>query len=51
MFAYIILYRDAIGHIFAKPMAKMFDSAKVMVGKSVIQCTDGESYKRGVSFD
>ena len=34
MFAYSIIYRDAIGHIFVKPIAKMFDSAKVIVADS-----------------
>ena len=41
MFAYIIIHKNAIGHIFAKPTAKMFDSAKVIVGQRVIQCTQG----------
>ena len=39
MFAYIKSYMDVIGHIFAKPIAKIFDSAKVMVGQKVIQRT------------
>ena len=47
MFAYIIIYRGAIAHIFAKPFAKMFDSAKVMVGQRVIQCAHGGSCKKG----
>ena len=34
---YIIIYRGAIGHIFAKAIAKMFDSTKVMVSLRVIQ--------------
>ena len=33
MFEYIIIYRDATGRIFAKPMCKMDDCAKVMVGQ------------------
>ena len=41
----------AIGHIFAKPIAKMFDSAKVMVGQIVIKCTEGVFITRKVSFD
>ena len=45
MFAHIIIYRDAIGHIFAKLIAKMFDSAKVMVCQRVIQCTHGVAVK------
>ena len=28
-------YRDVIGQIFAKPIAKMFDTAKEMVSKEV----------------
>ena len=31
MFVYIITYKGAIGHIFAKTNCKIFDSAKVMV--------------------
>ena len=38
MFVYTIIYRDAIEDIFAKPIAKLFDSAKVLVGQRVIQC-------------
>ena len=52
MLAYIIIYKNAIGHIFAKPTAKMFDSAQVMVGQRVIQCTQGGvAVQREVSFD
>ena len=51
MFAYTIIYIDGIGHIFAKPIAKMFDAAKAMVGQRVIQCTHGDSFKKGNSFD
>ena len=53
MFVYIINYRDAIGHIFAKPIAKTFVSAKVMVCQRVKQCTLVGSCKKGskVSFD
>ena len=36
MFAYIIIYSVGIGHIFAKPTAEMFDSAKVLVSQRVI---------------
>ena len=47
MFADIIIYSDTFGHIFAKPNAKLFDSAKAMVGQRVIQCTHGGSCKKG----
>lgn len=46
MFAYIIIHRDAVGHIFAKPIAKMFDSAQVMVGQIVIRCHHGGNCKK-----
>ena len=48
MFVYIISYRDAIGYIFAKPIEKMFASAKVMVYQRVIQCTLWVAVKREV---
>ena len=47
MFAYIIIYNDVIGPIFAKLIAKMFDSAKVRVSQRVIQCTHVGSCKKG----
>ena len=47
MFAYIIIYRDVIGYIFAKYCCKMFYSAKVMVGQNVIQCTHRVTCKKG----
>ena len=47
MFAYIIIYRGALAHVFAKPIAKMLDSAKVMVCQIVIQCIHGISCKKG----
>ena len=51
MLANIRIYRDAFGHIFAKPIAKMLDSAKIMVDQRVIQCTHGVAVRREVSFD
>ena len=47
MFTCIMIYRDAIEDIFPKPIAKMFGTAKVIVVQRVIQCTYGDSCKRG----
>ena len=41
MFAYTIIYKDAIEHIFAKPIAKYFNLLKVMVNQRVIRCAHG----------
>ena len=46
MFAYIIILQRSIGHIFARPIGKILDSAKVMVCQRVIQCTPGGSCKK-----
>ena len=45
MFAYIIIYLDVIGHIFAKPVTKYLTLLKVMVSKRVVQFTHGGSCK------
>ena len=47
MLAYIKIYRDAIEHIFAKPIAKCLTLLKVMVGQRVIQCAHGGRCKTG----
>ena len=44
MFAYIIIYRDVIGHIFAK---LRYDSAKIMVDERIIQCIHRDTCKMG----
>ena len=48
---YIIIYKDGIGHIFAKHIIKGLILLKVMIGQKVIQCTLESSIKREVSFD
>ena len=50
MFVNIIIYRDVILYgwpYICKTNCKMFDTAKVMVGQRVIQCTHVGSYKKG----
>ena len=51
MFENIIIYRDAIVHIFTKPIAKMFYSIKVRDGRKVLQWIHGGSCETEVSFD
>ena len=47
---YIKIYRDAIGHIFAELVAKMFDSTKAMIGQRAQQCM-WVAAKGEMSFD
>ena len=46
MFTHISIYRDSVGDIFAEKIAECLDSAKVMVGQKVVQCTQGGSCEK-----
>ena len=50
MCADIIIYMNAVRHIFAKPVAKCLTLVKVMSGQTDINYTYGVAVKREVSF-